>query len=60
MKTIPSHRFLAIRRGEAEGVLRAHVAVDTAKVEEGILRLAKLDDGVAVGAQLAARGRPMR
>src|SRR5687767_8532325 len=28
VKTIPSHRFLAIRRGEAEGVLRAHVAVD--------------------------------
>ncbi|MBV8762643.1 MAG: helix-hairpin-helix domain-containing protein [Deltaproteobacteria bacterium] len=43
VKTIPSHRFLAIRRGEAEGVLRAHVAVDTAKVEEGILRLVKLD-----------------
>jgi uncharacterized protein len=44
VKTIPSHRFLAIRRGEAEGVLRAHVAVDTARVEAGILRLAKLDD----------------
>src|SRR5689334_8560867 len=25
VRTIPSHRFLAIRRGEAEGVLRAHV-----------------------------------
>ncbi|HEU4612786.1 MAG TPA: Tex-like N-terminal domain-containing protein [Kofleriaceae bacterium] len=44
VKTIPSHRFLAIRRGEAEGVLRAHVSVDTAKVEQGILRLAKLDE----------------
>src|SRR5690606_40178907 len=33
------HRFLAIRRGEAEGVLRAHVAVDIASVETGILRL---------------------
>jgi uncharacterized protein len=43
VKTIPSHRFLAIRRGEAEGVLRAHVGVDTAKVEDGIVRLAKLD-----------------
>jgi uncharacterized protein len=52
VKTIPSHRFLAIRRGEAEGVLRAHVAVDTAKVEEGILRLAKLDDGSPWAAQL--------
>ncbi|HEX2675851.1 MAG TPA: Tex-like N-terminal domain-containing protein [Polyangiales bacterium] len=28
---IPSHRFLAIRRGEAEGVLRSHVEVDTAR-----------------------------
>jgi len=36
VKTIPSHRFLAIRRGEAEGVLRAHVAVDAAKVTAGI------------------------
>ncbi len=44
VKTIPSHRFLAIRRGEAEGVLRAHVAVDTAKVEQGVLRLASLDE----------------
>ena len=43
VKTIPSHRFLAIRRGEAEGVLRAHVAVDTARVQAGIERLAKLD-----------------
>ncbi len=41
VKTIPSHRFLAIRRGEAEGVLRAHVAVDIAQVEAGILRLVK-------------------
>jgi competence ComEA-like helix-hairpin-helix protein len=43
VKTIPSHRFLAIRRGEAEGVLRAHVVVDAARVEAGILRLARLD-----------------
>ncbi len=40
VKQIPSHRFLAIRRGEAEGVLRATIAVDTAKVEAGIWRLA--------------------
>jgi uncharacterized protein len=43
VKTIPSHRFLAIRRGEAEGVLRAHVSVDIASVETGILRLVKHD-----------------
>src|SRR5262249_34917832 len=42
VKTIPSHRFLAIRRGEAEGVLRAHVAVDADKVRAGIERLAKV------------------
>jgi protein Tex len=28
LKTIPSHRFLAIRRGERENVLRAHIEVD--------------------------------
>ena len=42
VKQIPSHRYLAIRRGEAEGVLRAHVSIDSAKVETGILRQAKL------------------
>jgi uncharacterized protein len=52
VKTIPSHRFLAIRRGEAEGVLRAHVAVDIARVEAGILRLARLDDGSPWAGQL--------
>ncbi len=45
VKTIPSHRFLAIRRGEAEGVLRAQVVVDSAKVTAGIERLGKLDAG---------------
>ncbi len=43
VRTIPSHRFLAIHRGEAEGVLRAHVAVDGAKVTGAIENLAKLD-----------------
>jgi uncharacterized protein len=52
VKTIPSHRFLAIRRGEAEGVLRAHVAVDAGKVETGILRLAKLSETSPWAAQL--------
>ncbi|HEX6245066.1 MAG TPA: Tex family protein [Polyangiales bacterium] len=28
LKTIPSHRFLAVRRGERENVLRAHLEVD--------------------------------
>ncbi|MDB4960199.1 MAG: Tex-like protein [Myxococcales bacterium] len=43
VKTIPSHRFLAIRRGEAEGVLRAQVHIDTNKVGMGIERLTRLD-----------------
>jgi len=32
LKSIPSHRFLAIRRGERENVLRAHVDVDSETV----------------------------
>ena len=44
VKTIPSHRFLAIRRGEAEGVLRAHVAIDGTKLAAGVGRLTKLDE----------------
>ncbi|MEO7733434.1 MAG: Tex family protein, partial [Kofleriaceae bacterium] len=56
VKTIPSHRFLAIRRGEAEGVLRAHVVVDTARVEAGILRLAKLDAASPWAGQLKQAG----
>jgi len=34
VKSIPSHRFLAIRRGETESVLRAHIEVDA----PGLLR----------------------
>lgn len=30
VKQIPSHRYLAIRRGEAEGVLRAYISIDPA------------------------------
>ncbi len=42
VRTIPSHRVLAIRRGEAEGVLRAQVVVDAVRVGAGIERLANL------------------
>src|SRR5687767_2922456 len=52
VKAIPSHRFLAIRRGEAEGVLRARVEVDTATVEQGIVRLTKLDEASPWAEQL--------
>jgi uncharacterized protein len=40
---IPSHRFLAIRRGESEGVLRATLEVDDAALLPQIERLAKLE-----------------
>lgn len=40
---IPSHRFLAIRRGEAEGVLRSNVQVDTAPVAHSIAREIGID-----------------
>ncbi len=36
---IPSHRFLAIRRGENEGVLRAGIAVDADKACAGMARV---------------------
>jgi len=35
-KTIPSHRFLAIARGEAEGVLRVSVSIDDGPVARDI------------------------
>jgi uncharacterized protein len=47
VRTIPSHRFLGIRRGEAEGFLRAHIAPGGGadEVIAGIERLMKLDGG---------------
>ena len=36
VKTIPAHRFLAIRRGEAEGILRAHVEVEAEPIIDRI------------------------
>jgi protein Tex len=40
--TIPSHRFLAIRRGESEGVLRASFDVDRATLASKIGALAQV------------------
>ncbi|MEZ4404501.1 MAG: Tex-like N-terminal domain-containing protein [Kofleriaceae bacterium] len=53
--TIPSHRFLAIRRGEAEGILRATIvpADGVDAVVEGVLRLAGHAAGSPWGEQLA-------
>ncbi len=41
---MPSHRFLAIRRGEREGVLRASVEVDVDSIERRIARTVGLND----------------
>lgn len=40
---IPSHRFLAIRRGETENVLRASLELDGEKVIPSIARIAKVN-----------------
>ncbi|HRC59098.1 MAG TPA: RNA-binding transcriptional accessory protein, partial [Kofleriaceae bacterium] len=45
VRTIPSHRFLAIRRGESEGVLRATVVVDAERVHAAIERVIRVDGG---------------
>ncbi|MBI5496831.1 MAG: RNA-binding transcriptional accessory protein [Deltaproteobacteria bacterium] len=42
-RTIPSHRFLAVRRGEVENVLRVRLAVDEDKAQRELARLMKRD-----------------
>jgi len=49
---IPSHRFLAIRRGEEEGVLRSKVEAETAATVQLIDREVRLDRRSAWAAQL--------
>jgi uncharacterized protein len=41
--TIPSHRYLAIRRGETEGVLRAQITIDADRVLPQMERMAKVE-----------------
>jgi uncharacterized protein len=38
IKTIPSHRTMAIRRGEAEKILRVSIEVDTGKILEDLTK----------------------
>ncbi|MCZ6887746.1 MAG: helix-hairpin-helix domain-containing protein, partial [Gammaproteobacteria bacterium] len=52
-KTIPSHRFLAIVRGERDKVLRAHVEVDAARLTRDIERTMGLVASSPFAAQLA-------
>jgi protein Tex len=42
VRTIPSHRFLAIRRGESEGFLRAGIDLDVERLITGVSRMAGL------------------
>ena len=52
--TIPSHRYLAIRRGQSEKVLWVHLELDSAPVVEGIMELVSKQTGVDAG---RARGQ---
>ena len=51
---VPSHRYLAIRRGETEGVLRVKVAVDDARCLARLEQMLRLDRRSPWAGQLAA------
>lgn len=53
-RTIPSHRYLAVRRGEAENVLRARIEVDVDRARGEIARLMKRDGASPWAAELDA------
>ena len=53
VRTIPSHRFLAIARGEAEGMLSVRVEVDDERLVGRILRHFEHDERSAFGEHLA-------
>ena len=50
--TIPSHRYLAIRRGQSEKVLWVHLELDPAPVVENIMGLLSKQTGVGAGRAL--------
>ncbi|MDP9035075.1 MAG: RNA-binding transcriptional accessory protein [Myxococcota bacterium] len=52
VRVIPSHRFLAICRGEHEGVLRASIEVDKAAVASRVAAVAKLRPASPFAGQL--------
>ena len=54
VKSIPSHRFLAIRRGENEDFLRAHIEVDVETLVARIAALMKLRPRSPFAAELEA------
>ena len=50
--TIPSHRYLAIRRGQTEGVLRVKLDVDSAPLLDEIAKRNNIRPGTPYGTQL--------
>lgn len=52
LERLPSHRYLAIRRGEAEGVLRVKVEVDEQRCHQRIERILRHDHRSPFGAEL--------
>ncbi len=50
--TIPSHRYLAIRRGQTEGVLRVRLDVDSEPLVEEIAKRNNIRPGTPYGMQL--------
>ena len=50
--TIPSHRYLAIRRGQTEGVLRVKLDVDSEPLVDEIAKRYNVRPGTSYGAQL--------
>jgi len=55
--TIPSHRFLAIRRGEQEGVLRSQLRIDEQDVGDRLVARVKVRRGNPWGEQLELAAR---
>lgn len=55
--TIPSHRFLAIRRGEQEGVLRAQIRIEEESMAEELVRRLRIKRGNPWGDQLELAAR---
>jgi uncharacterized protein len=53
VRRIPSHRFLAIHRGETEGVLRASITIDDDAVVDRIAALVRLKPGTPFAGELA-------
>jgi protein Tex len=49
---IPSHRYLAIRRGEEEGILKVSLDVEIAEAQDAVLREVKIDRASPFAPQL--------